>query len=106
MTNADFIKKNLSDRCLSELFTDGTMFYRENFNSKVQEVFQKWIENNDKVRRNYEETYKDIIKNHSVYGAWNKVRNEKTGEWIKYSRTESIKFQMWLMLQYNKKDWE
>ena len=34
------------------------------------------------------------------------IYNEETDKWIKYGRSKNIKFQVWLSLQYNKKEWE
>ena len=106
MTNYEYIINNLTERNLTELFINGSMFYKEKFNESVQIAFRNWMKNNDKTGRNYEKNYKDIKKNHSIFGSYEKIYNEETDKWITYGRTRNLKFQLWLSLQYNKKEWK
>jgi hypothetical protein len=104
MTNAEYVMSILTDSDLAELFATNSI--RWNFtspnNKRIHKAFENWREDTYRPNRNFT---KEGEPDPSVW-QWGRIHNHKTDKWECIGREESLVFQHWLFLQYNKKHWD
>lgn len=99
MTNLEYIKSQMTDRILADLFTYNYKSTWEKFNWKVIKAFHKWANSFGEQKGNYVENGQPSV---WMWEIWHYPDGHKE----KKGQPRNVAFQTWLCHQYNKDDWE